>query len=388
MLSRLIITFLYAAAIGSVSGAFLTFDPDPIVFKDIERPIRFSAKLNSKPTEEVTVYLQHRFMSMSTCMIVFNPDNWDVLQQITGVFAPLFVGSYDLPGQLASKTKLLAKAETNEVKTFDEISFSFNKPGWYKMVSTRDIEVQVFIDECTAGLPCIKKVLARYGSTAMGMDVSGPVKNINEYPPTYVTQNTNGLQYIPGPHGNHYKIDFPYGSVLNVVVLNNDGIMSLHVNLFLVAGYSSPGGFCNKIRDSSPDNRLIGSDGKSYTHEKENEVAAFVDSWRVKAKDVLTNPRARTLNLPARPGTVCKFPKNPPPKPTTTTVDLSKSTLYPTITYALSSTTITTSPSTTSTTSPYLPDPPAPGGYVRPPPPSPGGYVVDEIQRCFRPAGI
>ncbi|KAH6580856.1 hypothetical protein BASA60_002723 [Batrachochytrium salamandrivorans] len=294
MLSRLIITFLYAAAIGSVSGAFLTFDPDPIVFKDIERPIRFSAKLNSKPTEEVTVYLQHRFMSMSTCMIVFNPDNWDVLQQITGVFAPLFVGSYDLPGQLASKTKLLAKAETvsplsaelstvdtlnvtrrgtrfydcsikkNEVKTFDEISFSFNKPGWYKMVSTRDIEVQVFIDECTAGLPCIKKVLARYGSTAMGMDVSGPVKILT----------------------------------------------SIH----RLAGYSSPGGFCNKIRDSSPDNRLIGSDGKSYTHEKENEVAAFVDSWRVKAKDVLTNPRARTLNLPARPGTVCKFPKKPTAK--------------------------------------------------------------------------
>ncbi|KAH9247837.1 hypothetical protein BASA81_014554 [Batrachochytrium salamandrivorans] len=267
-------------------------------------------------------------MSMSTCMIVFNPDNWDVLQQITGVFAPLFVGSYDLPGQLASKTKLLAKAETvsplsaelstvdtlnvtrrgtrfydcsikkNEVKTFDEISFSFNKPGWYKMVSTRDIEVQVFIDECTAGLPCIKKVLARYGSTAMGMDVSGPVKNINEYPPTcWILITRRVLQ---------------------------------------------------QIRDSSPDNRLIGSDGKSYTHEKENEVAAFVDSWRVKAKDVLTNPRARTLNLPARPGTVCKFPKNPPPKPTTTTVDLSKSTLYPTITYALSSTTITTSPSTTS----------------------------------------
>ncbi|KAH9250343.1 hypothetical protein BASA81_011892 [Batrachochytrium salamandrivorans] len=110
---------------------------------------------------------------------------------------------------------------------------------------------------------------------------------------------------------------------------------------------------------------------------------------RVKAKDVLTNPRARTLNLPARRGPeLCAIPKNPPPKPTTTTVDLSKSTLYPTITYALSSTTITTSPSTTSTTSPYLPDPPAPGGYVRPPPPSPGGYVVDEIQRCFRPAGI
>ncbi|KAH6584330.1 hypothetical protein BASA61_007535 [Batrachochytrium salamandrivorans] len=103
------------------------------------------------------------------------------------------------------------------------------------------------------------------------------------------------------------------------------------------------------------------------------------------------------------------------------TVDLSESTLSPTITYTLSSTTITTSPSTTSTTSPYLPNPPSPGGYVRPPPPSPGGYVrpnppspggyvrpnppspggyvrppppypggyvVDEIQRCSKPAKI
>ncbi|KAH6571294.1 hypothetical protein BASA62_003963 [Batrachochytrium salamandrivorans] len=39
------------------------------------------------------------------------------------------------------------------------------------------------------------------------------------------------------------------------------------------------------------------------------------------------------------------------------TVDLSESTLSPTITYVLSSTTITTSPSTTSTTSPYPPYP-------------------------------
>ncbi|KAH6579038.1 hypothetical protein BASA60_003419 [Batrachochytrium salamandrivorans] len=82
------------------------------------------------------------------------------------------------------------------------------------------------------------------------------------------------------------------------------------------------------------------------------------------------------------------------------TVDLSESTLSPTITYALSSTTITTSPSTTSTTSPYSPYPPYPGGYVPPPPPAPGGYVppppppssqpdvVVEIQRCSRPAKI
>ncbi|KAH9263457.1 hypothetical protein BASA83_013148 [Batrachochytrium salamandrivorans] len=82
------------------------------------------------------------------------------------------------------------------------------------------------------------------------------------------------------------------------------------------------------------------------------------------------------------------------------TVDLSESTLSPTITYVLSSTTITTSHSTTSTTSPYPPSPPYPGGYVPPPPPAPGGYVppppppssqpdvVVEIQRFPKPAKI
>ncbi|KAH6596811.1 hypothetical protein BASA50_004879, partial [Batrachochytrium salamandrivorans] len=159
MLSRLIITFLCAAAIGSVSGAFLTFDPAPVVFENIERPVSFSAKLNSKPTKAVTVHLEHPFMSMSKCMIVFRPNNWNVSQTITGIFAPLLLKPFDPLGPLNSESELLAKAETagqlpaelstidtlkiirggtrfylcsikkNEAKTFDEISFSFNKPG-------------------------------------------------------------------------------------------------------------------------------------------------------------------------------------------------------------------------------------------------------------------
>ncbi|KAH6570059.1 hypothetical protein BASA60_007986 [Batrachochytrium salamandrivorans] len=144
MLSRLIVTFLCAAAIGSVSGVFLTFDPKPIEFEDIEVPISFSAKLKSKPTEAVTVYFEHPSMSMSTS------------------------------------------------ETFDDLEFSFNKPGWYNMAFTRDIKVQVFRDKCTAELSCIKKVLARYGSSVVSLDVSGPAKSLREYSVTEVTQNTNG----------------------------------------------------------------------------------------------------------------------------------------------------------------------------------------------------
>ncbi|KAH9270989.1 hypothetical protein BASA83_006741 [Batrachochytrium salamandrivorans] len=436
MLSRLIVTFLCAAAIGSVSGVFLTFDPKPIEFEDIEVPISFSAKLKSKPTEAVTVYFEHPSMSMSTCMIVFNQNNWNVPQEITAILAPLFVGSSNPPKDLPFNSELLARKVTvsslsadipttdtlkvrrrdppphtcfiksDKAETFDKIPFSFNKPGWYNMAFTRDIKVQVFRDKCTAELSCIKKVLARYGSSVVSLDVSGPAKSLREYSVTEVTQNTNGLRYFPGPHGNEHKIIFPYGSEFYLTVVDDGGIMSLGVTMSLGSGYLSSGGFCNKPRDPSPDNKLIGFDGKSYNPKKEDEVDAFAKSWKVRDEDVLTNSGARTLNLPARFGTVCRIPEKPQPNPvipvptmtttttttTTTTssstVDLSKSTLSPTITYTLSSTTITTSPSTTSTTSPYLPDPPTPGGYVHPPPPSPGGYVVDEIQRCPKPAKI
>ncbi|KAH9271082.1 hypothetical protein BASA83_006836 [Batrachochytrium salamandrivorans] len=89
MLSRLIVTFLCAAAIGSVSGAFLTFDPAPVVFEDIEAPISISAKLNSKPTEEVAVYLRAPiYVPDRICAMIFNPDNWDVPQQLTATPAP------------------------------------------------------------------------------------------------------------------------------------------------------------------------------------------------------------------------------------------------------------------------------------------------------------
>ncbi|KAH9247925.1 hypothetical protein BASA81_014469 [Batrachochytrium salamandrivorans] len=184
MLSRLIITFLCAAAIGSVSGAFLTFDPELIVFENIDAPISFSTKLNSKPTEEVAVYFEHPFMTLSTCAMIFRPDNWDVPQQLTATPAPLF------------------------------------------MTSTRDIEVQVFTDKCTEELSCPTKVLVRYGSSVMGMDVSGPVKNISEYSVTKVTQSTRGLRYIPGAKAGEHKINFSYGSDLYLTVLNNDGIIA------------------------------------------------------------------------------------------------------------------------------------------------------------------
>ncbi|KAH6566624.1 hypothetical protein BASA62_006611 [Batrachochytrium salamandrivorans] len=223
MLSRLIITFLCAAAIGSVSGAFLTFDPAQISLKDLEISTSFSARLNSKPTEEVTVHLEHPFLSMSTCVIVFNPDNWNVPQEITGVPAPLFLGPSDLPEELASNSELLAKAVTvgplaaelsstdtlkitqsisyhfcsagtSSVKTFDDLPFFPDKLGWYTMLSTRDLKIQIFKTDCEEELACITKVLARYGSTIMSMDVSGPAKGIREYPPTYVTSNTNGIR--------------------------------------------------------------------------------------------------------------------------------------------------------------------------------------------------
>ncbi|KAH6599096.1 hypothetical protein BASA50_003238 [Batrachochytrium salamandrivorans] len=419
MLSRLIVTFLCAAAIGSVSGAFLTFDPAPVFLKDIEATIKFSAKLNSKPNEEVTVYFGHPFLSMSTCVIVFNPNNWNVPQQLTGVPAPLFVGSSNPSDGLDFESKLRARAVTvgplsvelstrdtlkitqrdtsfHEcsiidvgVNTFDEIPFFFNKPGWYEMTSTRDIKVQVFVSECRAGLSCIKKVLFRYGSSVMSVDVSGPAKDVGEYPVTEVTQNTNGLRHTFNIDFSDHIINFPYGSELYVRVLNNDGIVSLGVRMLLDAGYSSLGGFCNIPRPRSPNNGLIGPDGKLYDPKKKDEVAVFVKSWRVKDADILTNPDARKSIPPTQPGTVCRIPKDPRPKPTTAVV----TTTTTTPTTATTPYSASTLPTTTSTTLPYPPVPPAPDKYVPPPPPQPGGYVpppppppppdvVVEIKKC------
>ncbi|KAH6597319.1 hypothetical protein BASA50_004538 [Batrachochytrium salamandrivorans] len=404
MLSRLIVTFLCAAAIGSVSGAFMTFDPAPVVFEDIEAPISISAKLNSKPTEE-TIGMFHssslQFLPPGT-----KPSHPPRQPKSISEFLAKAVTVGSLSAELSTTDALevikknldasFCSIKKSEVETFDEMFLPFNKPGWYQMASTRDIEVQVFMNKCTEELSCPTKVLARYGSSVMIMDVSGPVKNLREYSVTEVTQNTNGLRYLSNTNGNEHKINFPYGSELYLKLLNNDGIVSLRVDLIMVAGYSSSRGLCNIPRPFSLRNKLVGPDGKLYKS-TDSEIDAFTDSWK--------NPR----NPPPKP----VIPVPPPPTTTTTTttmdfsthvlsftVDLSESTLSPTITYVLSSTTITTSPSTTSTTSPYPPSPPYPGGYVPPPPPAPGGYVppppppssqpdvVVEIQRFPKPAKI
>ncbi|KAH9249148.1 hypothetical protein BASA81_013107 [Batrachochytrium salamandrivorans] len=153
----------------------------------------------------------------------------------------------------------------------------------------------------------------------MGMDVSGPVKDIDEYSVTEVTQNNNGLRHAPGAEAGEHIIIFPYGSELYLTVLNNDGIMSLEVSLVTAAGYSSPRGLCNIPGFSSSDNMLMGSDGNSYDPEKEDEVAAFANSWKVKDEDVLTNFGAGTSIPPTQqPGTICKFPEYLQPKLTST----------------------------------------------------------------------
>ncbi|KAH6595159.1 hypothetical protein BASA61_003858 [Batrachochytrium salamandrivorans] len=345
MLSRLIITFLCAATIGSVSGAFLTFHPAQFVLKDIAVYTSFTVKLNSKPTEDVKVYFQHQSMLMSKCMIVFSPANWDAPQYIDVIPVPLFLGTSLLPGPLEAESKVLATAvaagplppsilstDTMEVEqtlistyqcsaidsrveTFDKLSFPLKKLGWYSMLTTKDLEVQVKVVKCTEKQVCIKTVLVRYGSTAMSMDVSGSVKDISKYSMTYLTTSTNGIKYTPEPKAGNHMLNFPYGSSIYVIVVKNNGIVSLKLIILLYPGYSSPGGLCNKPRDESPDNKLIGSNGKSYNLANDGEYNTLVNSWRVKSADALTNPRAKTLQPSIQFGAVCKIPDNLQPKP-------------------------------------------------------------------------
>ncbi|KAH6595951.1 hypothetical protein BASA50_005531 [Batrachochytrium salamandrivorans] len=416
MLSRLIITFLCAAAIGSVSGAFLTFDPAPVVLKDADISTSVSVRLNSKPTEEVTVYFENPSIFMSTCMIVFNSNNWNVPHPISVMSVPPLLESPDPRKQPESNSELRAKAVTvgtlpadlsstnvlkitqaskdlfycsigdNILTTYNGLAVSFSKPGWYQMVSTGDLEVQILWGECGEKRPCFTAIIFRYGPTVMSLDTRGPVKGVGEYSMTQVTQTTNALQYTSGLKPGLHRTTFPCGSRLNIEVANKNGIVALFVNLFLVGGYTSPRGFCNKPRPVSPDNGLISSDGKSYSLANAQETDAFIDSWGIKDADVLTNPDARRSIPPLQqPGTICKFPEKPQPKPvvpvpTTATTTAATTTAATTIaatttgtttvttTGTTTSTTATapysasTSPSTTSSTSTIYPLPPAPSG--------------------------
>ncbi|KAH6582709.1 hypothetical protein BASA61_008396 [Batrachochytrium salamandrivorans] len=178
-----------------------------------------------------------------------------------------------------------------------------------------------------------------------------------EYPVTEVTQNTNGLRHTFNIDFSDHIINFPYGSELYVRVLNNDGIVSLGVRMLLDAGILITRRFLQHTHDPrSPNNGLIGPDGKLYDPEEKDEVAVFVKSWRVKDADILTNPDARKSIPPTQPGTVCRIPKDPRPKPTTAVV----TTTTTTPTTATTPYSASTLPTTTSTTLPYPPVPPAP----------------------------
>ncbi|KAH6573865.1 hypothetical protein BASA62_002708 [Batrachochytrium salamandrivorans] len=301
MLSRLIITFLCAAAIGSVSGAFLTFDPDPIVLKDADISTSVSVQLKSKPAEAVTVYFESPSTFMSTC----TPLTLGNKQRLTRNFSQgssSRTTSADLSSTdvlkitQASKDLSHCRIGDNIVNIFDSLDLLFSKPGWYQMVSTGDIEVQILWSECGAGLKCFPAVVFRYGPTVMSLDTRGPVKGIGEYPMTEVTPNTSGVR-----------------------------------------------------------------------HERENEVDAFFRSWGIKDENVLTNPDTRASIPPLQqPGTICKFPKDPPPKPvdpvpTTTTGTTTAATTAATTTTATTTaattaatTTAATTSSTTSTTATAL----------------------------------
>ncbi|KAH6584319.1 hypothetical protein BASA60_001054 [Batrachochytrium salamandrivorans] len=376
---------------------------------------------------------------MSTCMIVFNSDNWDTAQKISVMPVPPLSESPDPRKQPESNSELRAKAvavgtlpvglsstdvlkitqlpkdlsscsvSDSIVNTFDGIYFSFSKPGWYQMAFTGDIEIQILRGEFGEKQSCITAVVFRYGPTVMSMDTRGPVKGIGKYPMTEVTPNTNGVRHTLGLELGIHRIVFPCGSKLNIVVVSKNGVVNLYVIPILVAGYTSPRGLCNKLQPLSSDNKLVGSDGKLYSNANDNEVDAFANSWEIKDADVLTNPDARALIPPLqRPGTVCKFPENPPPKPvdpasstttatttgittgitavtttttgtTTTTATTSTTATTPYSASTLPSTTPTTT-SSTSTTSPY--PPPTPSGYVPPAPPPPPPDVVVEIQKC------
>ncbi|KAH6580599.1 hypothetical protein BASA61_009534 [Batrachochytrium salamandrivorans] len=225
MLSRLIVTFLCAVAIGSVSGAFLTFEPARIVFKDTEISTSFSIKLKSKPTESVTVYLEHPSIFISDCVVIFSPDNWDIAQQI--ILRAVTAGP--LPPDLSSKDKLKVRQSPRYIYgcnvadgrgiTFEGIPLSFNKAGQYNMISTRDINIQVGASSYAGNLPLVTNVRLRYGSTIMEMDTYGLDENFSGCSVKQVTPNVDGVSYSYNPQTSKCVISFPCGSSLEAMTV-------------------------------------------------------------------------------------------------------------------------------------------------------------------------
>ncbi|KAH6593667.1 hypothetical protein BASA50_007225 [Batrachochytrium salamandrivorans] len=423
MLSRLIVTFLCAVAIGSVSGAFLTFEPARIVFKDTEISTSFSIKLKSKPTESVTVYLEHPSIFISDCVVIFSPDNWDIAQQI--IVAPTYFphGPRRAEQPLHIDSELVARAVTAGPLPPDLSS----KDKLKVRQSPRYVSASVY----AGNLPLATNVRLRYGSTIMEMDTYGLDENFSGCPVKQVTPNVDGVSYSYNPQTSKCVISFPCGSSLEIMT-------------------SRYGGF----RRPSSSDVLVGSNGKSYSRHNAKGVVAFSDSWMMEAVKDLIDPNAKAL-IPTirRRVTVCTIPKDPQPNPvipappllssstttattttatttittitataaaavtTATTTAATTTTSTTTVTTTTSTTTTSTStsssttgssttalfstvnfststsqysastlPFTTSTTTPSTstisPAPPAPDGYIPPPPPPPPPDVVVEIQKC------
>ncbi|KAH6559872.1 hypothetical protein BASA60_001253 [Batrachochytrium salamandrivorans] len=396
MLSRLIVTFLCAVAIGSVSGAFLTFEPARIVFKDTEISTSFSIKLKSKPTESVTVYLEHPSIFISDCVVIFGPDNWDIAQQI--IVAPTYLPPWTrraeqplyidselvaravtagpLPPDLSSKDKLKVRQSPRYVykcsvsngrgNTFEDIPFIFNKVGQYNMVSTRDINIQVNASVYAGDLPLTTNVRLRYGSTIMEMDTYGLDENFSGCSVKQVTPNVDGMSYSYNPQTSKCVISFPCGSSLNIMMTRFDGFVGLYMGLLLVDRYPSVRGLCNVQRRPSSSDVLVGSNGKSYSRHNAKGVVAFSDSWMIGAVKDLIDPNAKAL-IPTirRRVTVCTIPKDPQPNPvipappllssstttaTTTTATTTITTITATAAAAVTTATTTAATTTTSTT--------------------------------------
>ncbi|KAK6095903.1 hypothetical protein MT418_003783 [Batrachochytrium dendrobatidis] len=344
MYVRSLFALICSAVIGSATALSLDFNPAKFIIDDTSAGKGFGCKLNEKPTSPVTIYLEHTSIYFSDCILVFTPENWDILQTINATAVPVF-GSYMGAGGIADiassiNAHMVQEGQTTEIpkveygcdrkpaaggtctsigdphyQTFDSLTFSSQVIGHYYLLKSDDFEIQVITHSCGPNVSCTAAIAIRYGSTLMVLDVRQK-KDPSQYTVQQVTPNTNGVVYIPPPTGSGvHKINTPCGSSISAVSNLDRGFNNIDITINLAGRYSKIGGLCN-VLSSQTKKGLIYSSGKIGNPTSTQDVSGFVDSWVVKSGDSLFEGNYKGSTPPVNtPGKICKLPTIPKPVP-------------------------------------------------------------------------
>ncbi|KAJ3105878.1 hypothetical protein HDU97_007377 [Phlyctochytrium planicorne] len=299
--------------------AFLIFDPPVLQINDYSFDVPFSVKLASKPSGEVTVFLDGKGLSFSDNTITFDPKNWNVPQKLYLMTTPVFYkdqSSVDVEvvatvdGACESYTGCKQSYHGKRYKfeggscvvsgdphfkLFNGKTVTHMGVGVYHLIDSEYLSVQSYQYPCVPvpGYPatCVGAVAVRYGDSAAIVSVAKKgdyskvdLKNYGHPSLTRLSEDLEGIDYYPKDKAESDKWEFKLddGSTITITVGNLNGVSWLDVNIFVQAGYyGKVGGLCN-AHDEKYKETLHCSDGKSKGYKEQSDIEYWANSWKVK----------------------------------------------------------------------------------------------------------